>query len=515
MQQPPPQERQMAPQTMLGMPNVQVPDRGQRPADLGAKKTMLGVAVPGIAPTNPESGAAKPQPNRTMLGIAVPGVAPINPGGPAASYEPVIRNYEGAEYEAPAPTPSYRPRSIPAAPPLHRRPAFVVALLGLGVGIFIVAFALLWKSPPPLKSEARVDDKGQDLLHITCVSCPDGTVLQIDKSEARTQTNVADIPLSKPLVVGDNKYAIKIDRPGAGRDETVEITIPIAYRIRPDLSGLSATPPSIKVLVEAEPGATVTVDSSAVTLDAAGKGAHAIDVTKECTGQLSETKVIDRSIAYTVQTKGGPQDKGQVAVKVGVAPLILDAPRNVAVVDSPSFLVAGRTAKGASIEIEGNAIQTNADGTFSRRMRVERMGETEVRVRAISKDFAPRSVVFKVKRVANLEEEARVFASTVALKPEVLFADAASNTGKTVQLNGDVIDARVQGSLTIALLDAEKACSKPPCLVRLVVGAPEGVAKGDQLRVFGRLSRVFSEGSSKAVPEVDVDFFIKNAGKKK
>jgi hypothetical protein len=337
-------------------------------------------------------------------------------------------------------------------------------------------------------------------------------VLRIDQNEAKVSSTSADIQLNKPLVVGDNKFSVVIDRPNSGRDETVALTIPIAYRIRPDLSALSASPPSIKVLVEAEPGSTVTIDTNAVAIAPDGKGSVSIDVTSECTGQQSETKVIDKSIAYTVQTKGGHQDKGSVSVKVGVTPLLLDAPRAIAVVDSPSFLVAGRTAKGASIEIEGNAIQTNADGSFARRMRVERMGETEVRIRALSKDFAPRTVVFKVKRVSSLEDEAKAQSSAIALKPEALFAEGGASAGQTVQLSGEVMDARTQGNLTIALLDVAKVCSKQPCLVRLVVGAPDGVSKGDRLRVFGRFSKQFTEGGGKPVPEVDVDFFIKKAG---
>jgi hypothetical protein len=444
-----------------------------------------------------------------MMGIAVPGIAPINPGA-GAPVAPMVSAYEpAAQYVDPDPSrPAVRKRRVIAQVPLYRRPAVVVSSLGVVVALFALAVALLWKSAPPIKSEARIDAKGQDYLQIVCSSCPDGTQVSIDQTKATVSAGVADLPLSKPLAVGDNRFVVHIDRPGTRRDEDIKLIVPIAYRIRPDLSAILGPQPQVQVVVEAAPGAHVVIDGKALAVGPDGKATYQLDVSSECLGPSAEQRTIDRKIAYEVTPKGGALDKGTVSVKVGVPPLVLESPRPQSVIDSENFLVAGRTLKGAVVEIEGAQVQIGADGSFARKVRVDKMGATEVRVRAIGKDQAPRTVVFKVKRVADLGVEAREFGAQAKLDVVALMADPKAHVGEAIALTGEVIESRVQGNQTIVLLDTVKGCTKRPCLVRLVRGGGEALAKGEKPRIFGHVVGLYEVAGAPSVPEIDVDFLL-------
>lgn len=512
-----------AKQTMLGvaLPGI-APTHGQpapqpapSPAHLpSAKQTMLGVALPGIAPTHAAPAQAPPQAqapvvqppseHRTMLGIARPGIAPVDPGSPPpAAWRPLEQDAAPQREVV-----KRRRKVVMGSVPLYRRPAFLIAILGAFVALFAVGVAVFWSSPPPISAEARIDAQGSDLLRISCASCPDGTVFSVNGSSGSVKARVADVVLQTPLTVGENKFVVRIDRPGAGRDEDVKLLVPIAYRIRPDLSGLAGTPPSVKILVDALKGTKVLVEGQPVALGADGKGAHVIDVTSECSGAAAEVKTIDRKVSYEITPGNGQTDRGTVTIKVGVMPLILESPRSNSVIDSPNFLIAGRTLKGAVVDIAGTQIPAGADGSFARKIRIDQMGPATVQVRATAKDQAPRIVSFTVDRVSDLEASARQFSATAKVDVPSLMADAKALAGKPVVLTGEVLDSRVQGYETVVLFDAQEGCRKTPCLVRVVRGGNDPLPKGQKLRVFGYVVGVYEAKGTAAAPEVDMAFSL-------
>jgi hypothetical protein len=479
---------------------------------------MLGVAMPGIAPTHdpkaaPAAAATKPQAppsqHKTMLGVAMPGIAPSRDPGQAP--QPIAPPYPVPD--APPPPAAYgsepkRKQHGAQASPVYRRLAFVLALLGVSVIVVVGLFALLWPTKPPISSQALVNEEGKDVLRLTCVTCPDGTVMTVEAVTATVTATVADVALPRPLAVGDNRFQVKIDRPGSGRDESVELSMPVAFRVRPDLTGLTGSPPTFHVEVEAMPETSILVDGVAVQVDAGGKARYPVDVSEACSGPNAEVTTIDRKLSYTIQPKGSAPSSGTVAVKVGVTSLTLQAPRPHMVVDTESFLVAGRAPRGAVVEIEGSRFDVGGDGSFSRRMQIKRVGETTVRVRAVVAEHAPRTISFTVKRVENLEEEGKAFEARAGLDARAVMEDAQAHQGKEVVLRGEVVEARSQGFVRVILLDASGTCSAPPCLARLVYAGPESLAKGNPIRVFGRVAGAQAAGG-KTVPEVDVDFLLK------
>lgn len=372
----------------------------------------------------------------------------------------------------------------------------------------MVLFALLWRTTPPLQTEASVNGKGQDVLRVQCASCPDGTRIRAGDTEQVVQDRRAEIPLSKPLGVGRNELELSIDRPGSGRDETVSVVIPVSYRIRPQLSSLALSRPAITIEVQAQPGASVTIDGASVGIGADGTGRTSIDVSNECTGATLEVRTLDRTITYAVRSPDGRAQAGSLIVRSGITPLLLHAPRPHLVVDTDSFTVAGRTAKGATVSIEDATFQPDPDGSFVRRLRVNRLGTTDVTVRATAPGHATRLVRFSVTRVSDLKTHAAEFEASATLQLDSVLEAADDHLGKAIVLQGQVLEPPVGTFERIVAFDAVKQCSRPPCFVRLFDSGTVPLKKGDRLRVFGHFAGVHQSPGARPIPEVDVDFLL-------
>jgi hypothetical protein len=403
---------------------------------------------------------------------------------------------------------SGREAPVAAAHPVYRRPRFILTVCGALAAAVVALLVTLWPTSPPIESEARVNEQGKDALRLTCDTCPDGTVVTVDGQQGTIAAGVAEIELRRSLIVGANALTVRIDRPASGRDEQMQLVVPVAFRLRPDLAALTGDAPKFHVEVEATPETAVLVDNKPLTLGVDGKGRYEVDVSAECSGQKADTDVIDRKIAYTIQPRGAAPSTGFVSVKVGITPLTLQSPRPDTAVDAPHFLVAGRTMRGAVVEIEGSKFEAGMDGTFSRKLQIKQVGETTVRVRATLPEHAPRTAVFRVKRVDDLAAEGKAFAADTKLKAKALMSDIQAHKGEKVVLEGEVVEVRTQGFERIVLLDVVRACARPPCLARLVYAGSEALARGQTIRVFGHVVGAVQSGE-KPAPEIDVAFLLK------
>lgn len=515
------------------------PTRGEPGArqEFSAARTMLGVARPGVAPSQESPGSSGMPPpaagsgvgdKRTMLGVARPGIAPEYPAaGQHSSGAHTDSPWQGDRSPSLEPHASETPRSfrqvwheprspriVVKTPPLHRRPAFLFVVSGVVVSVAALLIVLLWPTAAPIAAEAGADAAGADVLKLSCKSCPDGTILTVDGARGTTTGGVAIVPLARALAVGDNRFSVQINRPGGGRDESVGLVMPIAYRVRPNLALLQEGKPSFSIDVEAAPGASITIDGAGVVLGADGKGSVTVDVAAECAGANAENKAIERTFAYVVRLKGGKEAAGTVAVKVPIIALSVLSPKSRSVLVDANFYVAGRTLPNAVVEIEGTRFAAQADGRFSRQVQMKTVGVTELRITAMAASQAPRTIVFTVRRVADLEAEAKAFAALVTVSAATLLENADAQKGKPTALTGELFDLRQQGVERIMLLDVTGACSKPPCLVRLVDGGGPEVAKGARLRVFGYATGAYAPSGSKPVPEVEVSFLLPGKGRR-
>jgi hypothetical protein len=524
--QPPPATHM---RTMLGMPAIAPPKAD--PAAPGLS-TVTGLPSPiaDVPPSFPDQRV--PGHKRTMLGVAIPGIAPLAPGVPKepsrSSYPPPVGPTSQAVAPVPysataqspyAPSPpgpyeatrdaSARPSSRP--PPKRRThgSALIALFGGLVLAAGAAAFALLWRSPAPLRAEARVDSAGTDLLHITCATCPDGTELRIGEVKGKIASNTVDLALPAPLKVGSNTFAVDIDRPANGRDEKVSLVVKIGYRIRPDLSQLGGERAILRVAIEGAPGASMTIDTKPLVLGSDGRGSYDVDITSDCTGVSDEAKMIDRNVSYSVVGTSGAAEQGVVGMRVAVPVLHVDAPVAHTVVEADHVLLAGRTGKGARLSAGSVQVPVLADGGFSKQLPLAAIGENQIQVRTLVPGQAPRSTTLRVKRVEHLADEARDFSSKAPLTFSDLTANIAGHIGQPIVLSGEVAEARVQGPTNVMLVDVQKGCARSPCLARVVAPSDQPLARADHVQVYGHVTRAVGATPATAAPEIESDFIIK------
>ncbi|WP_437332669.1 zinc ribbon domain-containing protein [Sorangium sp. So ce394] len=507
---------------------------------------LLDQTVP-LAPSLAARGPAPPPAaSRTLVGVARPGIAPLAPGAPAdpgpdpdleARYQPAGElgatiapvRFRAPELRNPVLMRPHRLKQrLAPAPPQRRgrssRRAVVVVAAGGVLALGAVLFALLWPSAPPVTARPRADAGGREVIELRCDSCPDGTAVSIGEGRATIAGRVAQIPLASPLSVGENHMKVAIDRPGRGRDETVGVSIHVAYRIRPDLGTLQGERPSIQVVVEASKGTQVTLDGKEVTL-ASGRAIESIDVTEAVTGLSDETKTLSRQVPYTVAPPDGPREQGVVSVAVGIVPLGIEAPGPSVVIDKESFVLAGRTARGAQLFAGAHPITVRPDGTFAHVMNVSSVGATQFEVRAKMQGMAPRIAKIAVRRVDRLETAAKEFAGRNPIGYVELAAGGKDVIGKPIALTGEVLEARRQGYSTLILLSMPRtsgckagataagaaARSSDACKVRLVHGADNPAQRGDVLTAYGSVAPPFLAPGGAEIPEVWVEFTVKGA----
>jgi hypothetical protein len=512
--------------TMVGMPAVGLAAPAPSPPIAPAMKTMMGVALPGIAPTHD-----KPAPQRapveragTLLGVAAPGIAPIRPGvaptqplqaahapAPAAPLPPIV----------PAPAPLVV-EPLPAAPQVGKKKGVpAVAVVGIVFALVAIigstAAILVLRGGAPLSAQPRLDETGKESLEIRCESCPDGTVVSLGASSSKIAGATAILPLPAPLSIGDNDLEMKIDRPPPGRDETVKVHVPVAYRVKADLSSLTASPAAITVRVEALAGAEVTVDGKPVTLDSSGRGSQAIDVTSEVEGPSDEQKSIDKKIAFAIKPKGAAAaENGELVVRTGIAPLHIDAPGLELYTDRSTGNVAGQIKPGGTLSIDGQNVTVDPQGRFGVRVELPASSEKVLTIVANAPPLAPRTVRAKLVRVASLDAAAKTLDAKAPLAFDAYGADPKSKLGQLVVVDGEIQEIRVTQGHTVMAVEEKKACSAGPkaCVVRVVHGEEVRGARGDAVRAYGRIEGTAALNGS-TIPDVEGSLVLVRPAAKK
>ncbi len=446
---------------------------------------------------------------QTMLGVARPGIAPLHAG--KARPEPAPPRAAAPKAAAAArPQPSPEPLAELLVPRRTGLPRGAIVLIAVSAVLAVTAgvVAFLWESPRPIRAEVTLDERGSEVLALVCDDCVDGTIVSTSTSRATFASKKAQLGLTKPLEIGKNEIVVAVHRPGIGRDEEVVLTVAIDYRVRGVLSSLTEDPPKLKVLVQAIPGSAAVVDGRPVPLDASGKGEHTIDVSKELEGAADAILPFEKKLPYVVTPSGGEPRRGEVTLRFGIVPLRIDAPGDGIVVDGETFMLSGRTLKDGRISVGGRPITVDAEGRFAQLMNVSSVGETTIVIRAEAKDHAPRLVRVRVKRVASLREEAAAFRQS-ATDQYSSIASADAKKGLAVALDGEVAEARVDGEVTVLLLDVKKGCTRQPCLARVVYGGRFETKRGANVGAFGHVHGLVEGPRTGAqIPEIFAEFLL-------
>jgi hypothetical protein len=464
-------------------------------------------------PTTPddvENGDAVQLPvhARTHLGVAIPGIAPLHAGMSIPA--PATR-------AAPLEATQLQPDSLAAAPPLSARTAMprgAFVLLGSGLALLLAAcaFALLWRGSKPISVAISADASGKDRIDLVCEECPDGTLVSMKESRAEISGRKAYLTLSEPLPLGDNRASFALQRPGAKRPELVDLELPpVEYRIRPDTSTLGGDQPRLTLKISAIAGSKVEIARQPVALDAQGNGEIAVDLSGQLIGPASEVTTFEQAIQYSIAPPSGKVYEGELAFKIGVTPLLLEAPGVDTVTDLERFMLAGRTTRGAELWVAGTTIAVDDAGRFAQLMSIDSVGETRVTVRATEPGLAPRFASFRLQRVENLETELAARRQKAVPLAQVARA-IADHVGSTVVVSGRVEEARIDGHRSLIILQADGDCGRRSCLVRLVYGGLRKLSRGENISAIGRLQGAVGAPNSTLdrgeVPEVDVSLLL-------
>jgi hypothetical protein len=510
------------------LPREASPGPAPRQNPVGRHGTMIGMAAheafgapgPEAAPTagSAPAGPELPVSKKTMMGIARPGIAPMNPGiqkahaGPSEPAPVLGRPPPTAENRAPEQLDAEAPAGIPR--PFRIPTVAAVAMVG-AAALFTAAVValLLYRSRGTIMAQVAADAEGHEALALTCAGCSDGSRVRLSGREAKFLGTHASLALAEPLRVGDNRVTVELER-RPGRSETVELNVPVDFRVRADTASLTQAPPRVTVRVEATPQSAVVVDGKPLALVAgatgSATGAAELDVSRQVTGMSPVLATLEREIPYVVTPPNGTPTSGQVKVRVGVTPLVVQAPGSSIVIETATFVLAGHTAKDASVSVEGRPITVDGSGAFAQMMSVSALGETTVTVRADAKDQAPRLVPVKVRRVQSLAAEAAAIRTRAATAYAAIEKASDAERGLSVALDGTVVESRAESFTTVLLLDVKNGCATPPCLARVAVGEKLALKEGSSVSVFGAVTgSVNGPRAGSRIPAVAAEFVLK------
>lgn len=512
-------------------PGAPSPPPQASPAQGGLAKTMLGVAIPGIAPLHEparpapsslEAPPAAPSPapaalqskHRTMLGVASPELLPphLRQGGPAPG------EHGPSVLPAPAPlifAPLPEPPRLPA-----KRGISALAVVGIVIAVVAIVGAVgayvVMQSKGPLEVAHKLDDAGRETLQIRCPSCPDDTTITLGAEIGKVAGGTAVLRLPAPLSVGDNELPLLIDRPGTGRDEEVHVRVPVAYRVSLDPPSLDARPAAFVVRVEATPGSRATVDGEDVPLDASGRGQLAVALGEIAEGPRDEGVPFERALPFSIVTAGGKTETGKVTARAIVVPLRIDAPGGLLFTDKATAAIAGQTQKNGGVTIDGQGVPVDADGRFGMRVELPAAGEKTLAIVAAAPPLAPRTVRARVVRVASIAAARKELDAAPALGFDDVAPDPKAKIGANVIVEGAVVDVRASASHSVLLIDDRRACKaraaapkseEPLCLVRVMHGEEVRVARGASVRAYGTVVGSVSANGG-VVPDVSASLVV-------
>jgi hypothetical protein len=347
------------------------------------------------------------------------------------------------------------------------------------------------------------DPSGRDRIDVVCETCPDGTKLSLGPVTSEVRGQKAYLVIGEPLPLGESTLSFELQRPGEDSD-AVEVTLPpVEYRIKPDTSTLVGDQPRVTLDIQALPGSSVNIGGNPVSLDAAGRGQIAIDVAERLTGPASEVVSFEQGIAYAIQPPSGKSYSGELMVKIGVTPLILEAPGTDTITDMERFMLAGRTMKAAEVWVAGAAISVDASGRFAQLMSIDSVGETKVTVRASAPGLAPRFASFRLRRVKDLRAELDSLRRS-ALPLSGLAGNPDAKVGSLVLVSGKVEEVRVDGQRTFVIVASEEQCDGRFCLARLVYGGLRKLQRGMSVTAVGHLLGGVGAAGAEQVPEIEV-----------
>jgi hypothetical protein len=373
----------------------------------------------------------------------------------------------------------------------------------------VVAYFML-RGHGSVTARAGLDARGNEQLELSCSECPDGTKTWIDTAPATFQAGKATLPLQAPLKVGENPIVLVLERPGRSREE-IALSLPIEFRVRSSTEELAQDSPKVSVLASVLTGTKLEVDGKQVPPDPNGVVRFDYDVASDLTGPEASVTTLERLVPYQAVSANGATQRGQVQIRIGVTPLIVDAPGANIVVSEKEVVLAGRTAPGAALKIGAQSVALDPEGRFVSKQSLV-PGDNSFTIRSTLKDLAPRLVKVSVRRSDDLEREAALARATIQTSYSEVLRLGDPAVGRSLALDGQLFDLRHDGYTSVLLVDVKGGCKKPPCLSKVLYGVEFSLEKGRNLKAFGKVVR-FVDGprTGERIPEVRADLVVAGA----
>lgn len=484
-------------QTLLGVaPSLQAPLTA---AKNEAQQTLVGAgefSKPEVAVQLP-AGSNK----GTLIGVAIPGIAPINPGvGKPALPDPM----------ALPPEPLPKPESEP--PPPMAAAAFPRRYLALAMTVTAAFFGLLaltavwwWRATPRLSVVVKTDESGKDSLELDCSNCDDRSQVSLTGATAQFLNHRALLPLKEALHMGDNVVALELARRGA-RPETIQLKVPVDFRVVGDVTGIEGSTPKLRLLVDKSPNVTFEVEGKPLSFDAAGHGQFELDVTKDVTGQAPNERALRKRISYAATTSSGSVQEA-ISMQIGIVPLVVDAPGPLLITDRDEFRLCGNTMAGATVDVSGLDIDVDKSGRFCHPMLIKELGRFTIWVTARAKGFAPRKVERTIERSTDLIAYGKKLYKEL---PHELKAGATGNQndpGALIAVSGNIVELSENPPITRLLLQLATRRT-PDGLVRVVATNQSRYAAGQQLTIFGQITGSLRGPDGRDISEITAAFLV-------
>lgn len=368
--------------------------------------------------------------------------------------------------------------------------AIATTALVLGGGIAVLASV----SRVRLEAEVTLDPQGAQRLSVRCTRCSDGLQVTVGDHAAQLASGTATLTLSPELPAGQRTLDLTL----GGTSQ--QLLARVCGRIVPDLAPLKRQPPVLGILVEALPDSAVVVDGRSVSLDASGRGSVELALTGALTGSASARTELSQNIPFRISGGSCPDQRGTVALRLGVVRLDVRAPGERIVVDSDSFLLAGTTEPGALVTVEGRGLTVDPAGRFLQRMTISAPGRRTITVRADLSGLAPRLVERQIERVADAWAHATQSATGVVRSWSELSSPAAERAAAAVSGTVARTDTR-DAVVSVLWLDVDE-CTAPPCVARVVYPGRYDVRPGQSVLAVGALGLPSSDAAGHPVAEL-------------
>lgn len=376
------------------------------------------------------------------------------------------------------------------------------ALAGLCAALFAV---VTLGSQKQVEAEV-VSVDGQDLLELRCPRCDDGDRVRLAEAEAVFRNQVATLALDGQLPVGLNHLEPVLVAGQLLGDQTLALDIPVHFRLRAATEGLTADVPTLAVEVETNDDTVVELDGRTVPIRG-GRGRLELDVAQQLVGEASALATFERAVVYHVKPKRGRTYSGKLNVAFGALPLVVEAPGPTVVVDSSSFTLAGRTAAGATLKLDGRPLPVDAEGGFAQLLNVDSEGETTIWLSTSMPGHATRRYPIRVRRVASLEAEANRFLENASQDYARVARAPEDERGLAVVFEGTIRSLRQLPYSTKAFLDVTSGCSGE-CRVQLSHGSRLKLSDDTRVVAYGHVAGSATTPDGSAIPEVRTLFVL-------